>query len=76
VHWLDSVSLVLLVIAVAFFVAAVTLLCDFIRSSGRDPLTRYAPDARSAQARRWAGVYVRRPETKDDSPVSLDRHPA
>jgi hypothetical protein len=76
VHWLDSVSLVLLVIAVAFFGAAVELLWDFIRCSGRDTLTRDAPDARSARARRWAGVYVRRPVTDDDSPATLDRHPA
>ena len=62
VNWLDPASLVLLVIAVAFFGAATVLLREFVRSSSRDPLTRHAPDARSARARRWAGVYVRRPD--------------
>ena len=61
-HWLDPASLVLLVVAVAFFGAAAELLWEFIRSSSRDPLTRHAPDARSAWARRWAGVYIRRPD--------------
>lgn len=66
---LDPASLVLLVVAVAFFGAATHTLWEFIRSSSRDPLNRYAPDARSARARRWAGVYVRRPEVKlDQSP--------
>ena len=72
-NWLDSASLVLLVVAVAYFGAAVNLLWDFIRSSSRDPLTPYAPDARSARARRWAGVYVRRPQPED---ASLERHAA
>jgi hypothetical protein len=76
VHWFDSVSLVLLVVAVAFFGAAVELLLDFIRSSSRDPLTPYAPDARSARARRWAGVYVRRPEPKEVPLEPLDRRVA
>jgi hypothetical protein len=62
VHWLNPASLVLLVVAVAFFGAAAEMLWEFIRSSNRDPLTRCAPDARSARARRWAGVYVRRPD--------------
>lgn len=53
-HWFDSVSMVLLVVAVAVFGAAVNLLWGFVRSSGRDPLTPYAPDERSARARRWA----------------------
>jgi hypothetical protein len=65
VDWLDPVSLVLLVVAVAFFGAAAELLLDFIRSSSRDPLTPLAPDARSARARRWAGVYVRRPQPEE-----------
>lgn len=75
-NWLDPASLVLLVIAVAFFGAAAEMLWEFIRSSSRDPLTRQAPDLRSARARRWAGVYVRRP----DGPQTLagtperDRH--
>jgi hypothetical protein len=62
VHWLDPASLVLLVVAIAFFGAAAEMLREFTRSSSRDPLTRHAPDARSARARRWAGVYVRRPD--------------
>jgi hypothetical protein len=62
VNWLDPASLVLLVVAVAFFGAAAEILWEFIRSSGRDPLTPLAPDARSARARRMAGVYVRRPQ--------------
>ena len=61
-HWLDPASLVLLVVAVAFLGAAAEMLWEFIRSSNRDPLTRQAPDERSARARRWAGVYVRRPD--------------
>ena len=61
-NWLDPASLVLLVVAVAFFGAAAEILWEFIRSSGRDPLTPLAPDARSARARRMAGVYVRRPQ--------------
>jgi hypothetical protein len=73
VNWFDSASLVLLVVAIAFFGAAVNLLWDFIRSSSRDPLTSYAPDERSARARRWAGVYVRRPQPEE---ASLDRHAA
>ena len=75
-HWFDSASLVLLVVAVAFFGAAVELLLDFIRSSSRDPLTRHAPDARSARARRWAGVYVRRPEPEEVPLEPLDRRVA
>jgi hypothetical protein len=63
--------MVLLVVAVAVFGVAVNLLWDFVRSSGRDPLTPYAPDERSARARRWAGVYVRRPQTQD---TPLDRN--
>lgn len=61
-NWLNPASLVLLVIAVAFFGVAAQMLWEFTRSSSRDPLTRHAPDARSARARRWAGVYVRRPD--------------
>jgi hypothetical protein len=73
VNWFDSASLVLLVVAIAFFGAAMNLLWDFIRSSSSDPLTPYAPDARSARARRWAGVYVRRPHSEE---ASLDQHAA
>jgi hypothetical protein len=76
VDWLDSASLVLLVVAVAFFGAAVNLLWDFIRSSSRDPLTPDPPDARSARARRWAGVYVQRPQPEESSSASLERHAA
>ena len=64
-NWLDPASLVLLVVAVAFFGAAAEMLWEFIRSSGRDPLTPLAPDARSARARRMAGVYVRRPQSEE-----------
>ncbi|MGH3381459.1 MAG: hypothetical protein ACRDP6_42695 [Actinoallomurus sp.] len=65
-NWLDPASLVLLVVAVAVavFGAAAEMLWEFIRSSSRDPLTRQAPDERSARARRWAGVYVRRPDVR------------
>ena len=69
--WLDPASLVLLVVAVAFFGVAAELLWEFIRFSGRDPLTPLAPDARSARARRWAGVYVRRPQA-DEQPTTMD----
>jgi hypothetical protein len=62
VNWLDPASAVLLVVAAAVFGAVAEMLWEFIRSSSRDPLTRQAPDARSARARRWAGVYVRRPD--------------
>jgi hypothetical protein len=72
VSWLDPGSLVLLVVAVAFFGAAAELLWEFIRFSGRDPLTPLAPDARSARARRMAGVYVRRPQS-EEQPTPLDR---
>ncbi|MFB9832788.1 hypothetical protein [Actinoallomurus acaciae] len=71
VHWFDSASMVLLVVAVGFFGVAVNLLWNFVRSSNRDPLTPYAPDERSARARRWAGVYVRRPQPQD---APLDRN--
>lgn len=71
-HWLNPASLVLLVVAVAVFGAAAQMLMEFVRSSSRDPLTRRAPDARSARARRWAGVYVRRP---DDHPTSTGPAP-
>lgn len=71
-NWLDPASLVLLVVAVAFFGAVAEMLWEFIRSSSRDPLGRHAPDARSARARRWAGVYVRRP---DDHPTSTGHAP-
>jgi hypothetical protein len=76
VNWLDPASLVLLVIAVAFFGAAAEMLWEFIRSSSRDPLTRHAPDARSARARRWAGVYVRRPDDRQTltGTPQRDRH--
>ena len=70
-NWLDPASLVLLVVAVAFFGAAAEILWEFIRSSGRDPLTPLAPDARSARARRMAGVYVRRPQP-EEQPKTLD----
>jgi hypothetical protein len=73
VHWLDPASLVLLVVAIAIFGAVAEMLWEFIRSSSRDPLTRHAPDARSARARRWAGVYVRRPDVR---PTSADPAPA
>lgn len=78
-HWLDPASLVLLVVAVAVFGAAVQMLVEFIMASNRDPLTRHAPDARSARARRWAGVYVRRPDghsaaTGPAAPQDRDRH--
>lgn len=66
-NWLDPASLVLLVVAVAFFGAATEILWEFIRSSGRDPLTPLAPDARSARARRMAGVYVRRPQQEEQA---------
>jgi hypothetical protein len=72
VSWLDPASLVLLVVAVAFFGAAVQILWEFIRFSGRDPLTPLAPDERSARARRMAGVYVRRPQS-EEQPTTLDR---
>lgn len=75
---LDPASLVLLVVAVAVFGAAAEMLREFSRSSSRDPLTRHAPDARSARARRWAGVYVRRPDenptTSAASPTERKRH--
>jgi hypothetical protein len=71
VNWLDPASLVLLVVAVAFFGAAAEILWEFIRSSGRDPLTPLAPDARSARARRMAGVYVRRAQP-EEQPKRLD----
>ncbi len=72
---LDPVSLVLLVVAIALFGAAAELLWEFVRSSRRDPLTtRHAPNARSARARRWAGVYVRRPQPEEPQPQpALDR---
>jgi hypothetical protein len=74
VHWLDPVSLVLLVIAVAIFGAVLATLLGFIQSSSRDPLTPQAPDPRSAQARRMAGVYVRRPQPSGEPrPAPLDR---
>jgi hypothetical protein len=76
VNWLDPASLVLLVIAVAFFGAAAEMLWAFIRSSSRDPLTPLAPDERSAWARKWAGVYVRRPQPAEVRPGSLDREHA
>jgi hypothetical protein len=74
VRWLDSVSLVLLVVAVAVFGTVAELLWEFIRSSSRDPLTAHAPDERSARARRWAGVYVRRPQPQDTPPPRVDQH--
>jgi hypothetical protein len=73
---LNPASLVLLVIAVAFFGAAAQMLWAFIRSSSRDPLTPLAPDERSAWARKWAGVYVRRPQAAEAQPVSLEREHA
>jgi hypothetical protein len=78
VHMLDPVSLVLLVVAVAVFIAAAQMLWAFVRSSSRDPLTPLAPDERSAWARRCAGVYVRRPQpagTRSEAtqPFSMDR---
>jgi hypothetical protein len=76
VNWLDPVSLVLLVIAVAFFGVAAERLLAFIRSSSRDPLTPLAPDERSAWARKWAGVYVKRPEPLEARPSPLDREHA
>jgi hypothetical protein len=71
VSWLDPGSLVLLVVAVAFFGAAAHSLWEFIRFSNRDPLTPLAPDVGSARARRWAGVYVRRPQP-DQTPVDRE----
>jgi hypothetical protein len=72
---LDPASLVLLVIAIAFFGAAAEMLWAFIRSSSRDPLTPLAPDERSAWARKWAGVYVRRPQPTEVRHGSTDvRH--
>jgi hypothetical protein len=56
------VGVVLLLLAVAVLGVALGMLRAFVRSSSRDPLTPQAPDARSARARRWAGVYVRRPD--------------
>jgi hypothetical protein len=76
VNWLDPASLVLLVIAIAFFGAAAEMLWAFIRSSSRDPLTPLAPDERSAWARKWAGVYVRRPQPTEVRHTSLDREHA
>lgn len=73
---LNPASLVLLVVAVAFFGAAAQMLWAFIRSSSRDPLTPLAPDERSAWARKWAGVYVRRPQAVEAQPVSLEREHA
>jgi hypothetical protein len=73
---LDPASLVLLVIAIAFFGAAAEMLWAFIRSSSRDPLTPLAPDERSARARKWAGVYVRRPQPAEARHTSLDREHA
>jgi hypothetical protein len=61
VHLLNPVGLVLLVVAVAVFGATVQMLWSFVRTSSRDPLTALAPDERTAWARGWAGVYVRRP---------------
>jgi hypothetical protein len=75
VSWLDPASLVLLVVAVAFLGAAVEMLWEFIRFSGRDPLTPLAPDARSARARRWAGVYVREPQPQQQ-PATMERERA
>jgi hypothetical protein len=68
VNWLDPESLVLLLVAVVVLGVAMELLWGFIRSSSRDPLTPQAPDARSARARKWAGVYVRRAEPKETVP--------
>jgi hypothetical protein len=73
---LNPASLVLLVVAVAFFGAAAQMLWAFIRSSSRDPLTPLAPDERSAWARKWAGVYVRRPQAVEAQPVALEREHA
>ncbi len=55
-------GVVFLVLAIFVLVTAATMLLSFVRTSGRDPLTAQAPDERSARARRWAGVYVRRPD--------------
>ncbi len=56
-------GVVLLVLSLAVLGVAVKMLWAFVRSSSRDPLTTpQAPDAQSARARRWAGVYVRRPD--------------
>lgn len=63
-NWLDAGTLAFLLLAAAVLGAAAEMLWWFVRSSNRDPLTPQAPDARSAWARRWAGVYVRRPEEK------------
>ncbi|MDN3353061.1 hypothetical protein [Actinomadura sp. DC4] len=74
-HWFNPVSLILLVVAVVVFGAVVETLWEFIRFSGRDPLTATAPDQRSARARRWAGVYVRRPQP-ERQPSALDHEHA
>ena len=75
---LDPVSLVLLVVATTFFVAAMAALLKFIRSTSRDPLTPMAPDESTAWARQWAGVYVRRPAPGETpaAPMDRERQPA
>ena len=55
-------AVVLVLVAIVVLGAAAWMLWSFIRTSSRDPLTPQAPDGRSARARRWAGVYVRRPD--------------
>jgi hypothetical protein len=55
-------ALVLLAVAVVI-AAAMRSLWMFVRVSNRDPLTPLPPNERSAWARRWAGLYVKRPDS-------------
>lgn len=48
---------------VVVIAAVLRTLWVFVRVSNHDPLTPMPPNERSAWARRWAGVYVRRPES-------------